>query len=98
MKIFQLACLFIVSTFAFPLVADSSAEQELSKHFSDIQTIKADFTQTIYDHEGIELQETRGEFIVSRPQKIYWSSFPPYEQTVISNGLNVWSTTLTLNR
>jgi outer membrane lipoprotein carrier protein len=62
----------------------------LIKLLRNISTLTGEFTQTIVDEEGQELENSQGFFDIARPSKMAWKITTPLEQQIISNGELLW--------
>lgn len=58
---------------------------------NDIQTLTANFEQSLLDAEGALVEVTSGSLEIRRPGQFRWSYVEPYEQVLVADGLNVWS-------
>lgn len=84
-KFILLFCLlFPVVTFADP------ASQELVQLLSSLQTLQAQFTQTVMDGRGKAIQKTSGQMSMQRPGKFRWQTFSPSRQLLIADGNKIW--------
>ena len=84
--IFSLLLLFPASLQA----GGNNAAAELYMKIERIEFLSASFQQTVKDHEGYVTQELGGQLKLARPNKVYWETFPPYEQIVVANEERVW--------
>lgn len=48
------------------------------------------FEQVTKDQQGVELQQSSGEFAVMRPGKFRWQTLLPFPQLLVSNGDSIW--------
>ena len=87
MSVFALLLMF-VTTPSYAGGTDASAE--LYMKLTRMQSLSAHFQQIVNDHEGYVTQDVKGRFHVRQPNKIYWETFAPYEQIVVSNGEKLW--------
>ncbi len=88
LRFFAIAVLGVVS---FPLYAGGSdASAELYLEMEKISSLSASFQQVVKDHEGYVVQEVGGILKLSRPNKVYWETFAPYEQLVVGNESRLW--------
>lgn len=67
-----------------------SAATKLSNKLAVITSFKADFHQAVKDSSGDVMQEFRGEITIKKPGKLYWRSFEPLVQTVVTNQQKQW--------
>lgn len=84
---FTALLIFVISP-AFAGGSDASAE--LYMKLTRMQSLTANFQQIVNDHEGYVTQDVKGSFRVRQPNKVYWETFAPYEQVVVSNGEKLW--------
>lgn len=71
-------------------VACASDEAELSSLLDGIKTMRAGFTQTIYDNYGKPVQKSNGTMALQRPGKFRWEVSKPMPQTIIANAERLW--------
>lgn len=71
-------------------VHQPESSKKLDALLSPLESLSANFTQTITDTEGYELQSLSGSMIVARPGKVHWRSDPPFEQLLISDATTLW--------
>ncbi|HNP34572.1 MAG TPA: outer membrane lipoprotein chaperone LolA [Woeseiaceae bacterium] len=65
--------------------------QLVNSFLTDVQTLTADFTQTLINPDGEVLETSKGTLAISRPGKFRWVYTEPYEQWLVADGLNIWS-------
>lgn len=63
---------------------------ELSTLLNSVKSMKADFTQTIYDNHGKAIQKTYGYMALQRPGKFRWEVTKPIPQLIIANNNRLW--------
>lgn len=81
--------LAIMLCFIFQSAFASNAE-ELTVLLNKIKTMKAAFTQTIFDNYGKAVQKTKGTMALDRPGKFRWEVRKPMPQIIIANQDKVW--------
>ncbi len=79
----------ILLTIAAVAYADASSS-ELSNLLNGVQTLKADFSQTIYDNRGKAIQHAYGQMALQRPGKFRWNVTKPIPQLIIANATRLW--------
>lgn len=70
-----------------------TATTTLDKYFDGLQTLRAQFTQTVKDARGKSLDTTSGTLVVVRPGKFRWEVSPQSGsggQLLVADGKNVW--------
>ncbi|MCP3908463.1 MAG: outer membrane lipoprotein chaperone LolA [Oceanicoccus sp.] len=76
---------------SFSLVAASeTAVQQLSAQLQAMNSLTAEFKQTINDNTGAVLQEAEGSLTVKRPRRFHWRTEQPYEHLVVTDGKDLW--------
>ena len=63
---------------------------QLHLQLSSLKTLQADFEQDVFDEDGTLLQQSRGELMVERPNKLRWESREPFHYLLISDGETLW--------
>jgi len=80
----------LISANAFSGDKKSAGELYLENFLQTTNTIEANFQQVLRTHDGEILQQTAGQFYLSRPGKFRWNYMSPYEQTIVSDGKRIW--------
>ncbi len=73
-----------------PSSAGATAINSLKTFIQETRTVRANFTQTLYDKSARTLQESKGTMQFERPEKFRWSYEKPYEQLIVGDGTQVW--------
>ncbi len=63
---------------------------DLTQLLSTIQTLQADFTQTINDKKGRQTEQSVGHMALQRPGKFRWSVTKPVAQLIVANDTRLW--------
>ncbi len=79
--------LFIV---LIPALAEASALNSLKNFIQETRTVRANFSQTLYDKNARNIQESTGTLQFERPEKFRWTYEKPYEQLIVGDGAQVW--------
>ncbi len=93
MKIFLINLLLLFSVASASAAGNdktSRGEIYLEKFLENTKTLQADFQQTLRTRDGEILQQTAGEFYLSRPGKFRWNYESPFEQIIVSDGKRIW--------
>lgn len=85
-RIYWMLMALLLSTAA----QSETASEQLSKLLTPMKTMTGQFVQQIRDRDNILLQEAEGEFVVSRPKKLFWKTTNPYEHLVVTDGQVLW--------
>jgi outer membrane lipoprotein carrier protein len=87
-------CLLIAAQSAAPTSAAPTGAGEgagyLNTFLDRVQSLRADFTQTVTDSQGIELQQVTGTLAVRRPGRFRWDYREPSRQVIVADGEQVW--------
>ncbi len=79
-----LALLLAVSAQAGP------ATDRLDAFMTDVVSLDAQFSQTLFDENLVKIEDSAGRFSLSRPGKFRWDYTQPYPQVIVGDGENVW--------
>lgn len=69
---------------------EAAAIDSLKAFIQETRTVRASFSQTLYDKNARTLQESSGTMQFERPEKFRWTYEKPYEQLIIGDGTQVW--------
>ena len=78
------------SLLALSSAAWADARTQLNAFMSETQSMKAAFTQTVYDRAGRKTQDASGTLHFSRPGKFRWVYKKPYAQLLVGDGKKLW--------
>jgi outer membrane lipoprotein-sorting protein len=59
--------------------------------FAHIESLQADFHQSVIDSSGQQLQESNGKVWILRPGRFRWDYLTPYRQQIVADGERLWS-------
>ena len=65
-------------------------QQRLERFLDGLDTMQADFIQTLTNARGELMEESRGKLWLSRPGKFRLHYTNPYEQLYVADGRNIW--------
>jgi outer membrane lipoprotein carrier protein len=80
---------FIFAFFTATAYADD-AYTSLSTLLNNVQSMQANFTQTIYDNRGKAIQKSFGNMSMQRPGKFRWVVTKPIPQVIVANASKLW--------
>lgn len=72
------------------LVSAAERVDPLKVFLKEFETLQADFTQTLLNEDGEQLEQTTGTLYLQQPGKFYWHYKEPYVQKIITNGEVLW--------
>jgi outer membrane lipoprotein carrier protein len=64
---------------------------QVSDYFSGLETVQADFEQTVLDAGGEEIQHSVGKVWIQRPGQFRWDYRTPYRQLIVADGTRLWT-------
>ena len=64
--------------------------EQLDSFLRGLKTLEADFQQSLYDENLYELEQSRGAFLLSRPDRFRWDYRQPEAQLIVADGEKVW--------
>jgi len=84
--------------FLLPGMALASGVDSLHGFLLHSHTMRAQFTQTVVDRNGKQVQNASGVMQFSRPGKFRWVYEKPYAQLIVGDGVKVWMYDADLNQ
>lgn len=81
---------FTLLLWLLPTVTLGSAIDSLNTFIREAQTVRANFSQTLFDKDARTIQESSGTMLFERPDKFRWTYEKPYEQLIVGDGTKVW--------
>lgn len=85
----RLLCAFFLILAASHSFANGDVAQ-LHLMLSSANSLKAGFSQTVYDSDGAVLQKSSGDIALQRPNKVRWHSKEPFQYLLVSDGKTLW--------
>lgn len=71
-----------------PVVAHADLVDD---YFSGLQSIEADFVQTVIDSAGEQVQDSKGRVWIEKPGRFRWDYQTPYRQLIVADGKQLWT-------
>lgn len=71
--------------------AAGNAADLVSEWFAGLASVEADFTQTVVDSAGEQIQDSQGRVWMQRPGRFRWDYRTPYHQLIVSDGKQLWT-------
>jgi outer membrane lipoprotein carrier protein len=83
---------------AFALQGASALSLErFQSYLRTTQSARGDFEQKVYDRDGKLVQDSRGSFVLLRPNRFRWTYVKP-QQVIVGDGERVWIHDIDLNQ
>jgi len=70
--------------------AQNVVKQALQTKIAKLNDFSANFSQTVFDADGHELQKSSGNLAVSKPNLLHWQVTEPNESLIVSDGKALW--------
>jgi len=80
------------------LVAHADSVDTLRAFIRDVNTGRAQFTQTVTSPDGAKKKVSSGSFEFSRPNRFRFAYAKPFEQLIVADGQKVWIYDADLNQ
>lgn len=90
MKFLNLFKLFFLTLILCLVTNQVLAGDQLSQLLNNLQTFRADFTQTVMNARGQILQQVSGKMTIQRPGRFRWEVIRPNRQLLIADGQHIW--------
>lgn len=90
---FAALLLFCCASFALSanVSADNAAGQKKVESFlQGLQSLKANFKQTLSDRAGEIVETATGELAIRRPDRFRWDYREPNQQVIVADGSRIW--------
>ena len=83
--------LFLLSLMLFTSVIQAaSGEDQLRAFLNDLDSLRADFEQKLFNESGELLETSQGQLYIQRPGRFNWTYETPYQQKIITDGQTLW--------
>lgn len=91
--------LLTIATLALAATAaHADAVETLRGFIRDVNTGRAQFTQTVTAPDGVKKKSSSGSFEFSRPNRFRFSYAKPFQQVIVADGQKVWIFDADLNQ
>jgi outer membrane lipoprotein carrier protein len=87
-------CLLLV----VPMGAHADAVDTLREFSREVNSGRANFTQTVVSPDGLRKRSSSGQFAFVRPNRFRFAYDKPFEQLIVSDGQKVWLHDIDLNQ
>lgn len=80
----------LIMTACFAIPAQAAGIDRLQEFFRNLSTLQASFEQRMSDARFATTGPSRGNFVISRPNKFRWEYVAPYHQLIVADGKQIW--------
>lgn len=70
--------------------APAQTSAELNAFLQGLQTLQAEFRQTLRDGQGRMVEQSSGTLVIRRPNLFRWDYVEPNEQVIVADGKRLW--------
>lgn len=81
-----------------PLAARADAVDTLRAFAREVNSARADFTQTVVSPDGARKKQSSGQFSFSRPNRFRFVYAKPFEQVIVADGQKLWLHDVDMNQ
>lgn len=81
----------IMLSLIFLLAGPAWAATPVQRYFQDLQSLRADFIQRVYDERARIVQSASGQMLMRRPGQFRWDYRTPAEQIIVADGERLWA-------
>ena len=85
----RLLVVLMLSLFAALPVGATPAQ--VQRYFEGLRSLRAEFTQRVYDEKARVVQSSSGQMWMQKPGKFRWSYQTPSKQIIVADGERLWS-------
>ncbi|NJM13382.1 MAG: outer membrane lipoprotein chaperone LolA [Synechococcaceae cyanobacterium SM1_2_3] len=85
----KLICLLLALLLTLPVAATASSP--VQRYFHNLQTLRADFIQRVFDEKGRIMQSSSGQMLMQKPGKFRWDYRTPAVQLIVADGERLWA-------
>lgn len=89
-SVFTVLIAIALQTSAADSIAATDGYRQLDQFMQNLQTMEADFTQTLQDSHGQVVEKSSGTLAIQRPDRFRWDYRQPNEQLIVSDGQRLW--------
>ncbi|MBL8266286.1 outer membrane lipoprotein chaperone LolA [Steroidobacter sp.] len=80
------ACAQVASAASDP----AAGRQKVEGFLNGLQSLQAQFKQTLTDRNGLAVEEAKGTLAIRRPDRFRWDYREPNEQVIVADGARIW--------
>lgn len=83
----------LVTLFAQATLAASdpaAGRQKVEGFLQGLQSLQAQFKQTLNDRNGLTIEQASGTLAIRRPDRFRWDYREPNEQVIVADGARIW--------
>jgi outer membrane lipoprotein carrier protein len=92
-SVFRVKVLALVALAVSVVATAADPQTPLDKYLAGMKTLRSEFTQTVTDGRGEQVQQANGKLVIVRPGRFRWELTPagnPNAQLMIADAKNLW--------
>lgn len=86
----RFAGMFLLGCLLTTAFAADDGYQRVDRLLGSLQTLQADFKQTLTDSKGEVTEQSAGTIAIRRPNRFRWEYRQPHEQLMVADGQRIW--------
>lgn len=86
----SISLLVVIASGAVAALEPEAGLARVQQFLDEVETLRAEFHQTVEDGEGRVVQSSDGVLTIARPDRFRWDYAEPYEQLVLADGERLW--------
>ena len=71
--------------------APAATPTSVQRYFQNLQSLRADFIQRVFDERGRVMQTSSGRMLMRKPGRFRWDYQTPAEQVIVADGERLWA-------
>ena len=68
----------------------AAGQQKVESFLQGLQSLQAQFKQTLTDRNGLTVEQASGTLAIRRPDRFRWDYREPNEQVIVADGARIW--------
>lgn len=68
----------------------AAGQQKVESFLQGLQSLQAQFKQTLTDRNGLTVEQANGTLAIRRPGRFRWDYREPSEQVIVADGSRIW--------
>jgi outer membrane lipoprotein carrier protein len=68
----------------------AQSESTVQRYFRDLKSLRANFTQTVFNDQSRPLQTSSGQVFMQKPGRFRWDYRQPFKQIIVADGDRLW--------
>jgi len=73
------------------VAAPAATPASVQRYFQNLQSLRADFIQRVFDERGRVMQTSSGRMLMRKPGQFRWDYQTPAEQVIVADGERLWA-------